>query len=125
MVSLYRVLPLHMDRVLVFAECRQCLCFFCWFLQSIVSACVSSVGFCKVSSVLVFLLLVFAEYRQCLCFFCWFLQSIVIACVSHVGFRGFMVISQCFSAQLFVAVQFVVHAEHAHRVFRWSWSAAS
>ena len=36
----------------------------------------------------------------------------------------FVMISQCFSAELFVAVQFFVHAEHAHRVRRWSWSAA-
>ena len=74
--------------------------------------CVSSVGFRGVSSLLGVSPVGFRGVSSLLC-------------VSPVGFRGFMMISQFFSAQLFVAMQLFVHADHAHRVFRWSWSAAS
>ena len=47
--------------MLVSAEYRHCLCFSCWFPQSLVIACVSRVGFRGVSSLLVFLVLVSAD----------------------------------------------------------------
>ena len=55
------------------SEYRHCLCFFCWFSQSIAIACVSL----RVSPLLVFLLLVFSEYHHCLCISSWFPLSAV------------------------------------------------